>query len=128
MSRCRDCEIRKIKMPENKVSWSKHEINITWKKTFKNSFVKNQCYKNVFSMFCPTETFLELRSLNDDIFEPFFWFFDTFVNQWCVKNDKNIFKLAFRLFLPPKFLKFWELTHIKKSVFNTTAKLKCRKS
>ena len=50
--------------------------------------------------------------------------FDTFVNQWCIKNGKNVFNLAFRLLLFPKFPK---LTHIKDSVFNTTVKLKCRK-
>ena len=53
--------------------------------------------------------------------------FDIFVNQWCIKNGKNVFKLAFRLLLFPKFIKCWKLTHIKDSIFNITVKLKCRK-
>ena len=74
--------------------------------------------------------FLELSWNSDDenydIFEPgrsFSGVFYTFLNQWCVKNDENVFKLAFRLLIFPKFLKCWKLTHIKNLIFNTIAKL-----
>ena len=35
---------------------------------------------------------------DEDIFESesFSGVFNTFVNQWCVKKDKNVFKLPFR--------------------------------
>ena len=46
--------------------------------------------------------FLELSwnsdGKNDDIFEPqksFFGVFNTLLNQWCVKNDKNVFNFAY---------------------------------
>ena len=65
---------------------------------------------------------------NDNIFESersFSGVFNTFV-KWCVKNDKNVFNLAYI----PTFSEIPEMleTHAqKKSMFNTTAKLKCRK-
>ena len=67
---------------------------------------------------------------NDDIFEPdrsFSGVFNTFVNHWSVKSDKNLFNLALRLLFFPKFLKCWKLTYIKNTISNTTAKLKYRK-
>ena len=45
---------------------------------------------------------------NDDIFESergFSGVFNSFMNQWCLKNDKNVFKLVSRFLLFPKFLK-----------------------
>ena len=46
--------------------------------------------------------FLELSwnsdGKNDAIFEPqksFFGVFNTLLNQWCVKNDKNVFNFAY---------------------------------
>ena len=54
--------------------------------------------------------------------------FNTFLNHWCVKKDKNIFlSLHLGSILFPEFRKYWRLTHIKNSIFNTTTKLKCRK-
>ena len=52
---------------------------------------------------------------------------NTFVNQWYVKNEKNVFQLAFKLLLFPNFLKCFKLIDTKNSIFNTTAKLKCYK-
>ena len=42
---------------------------------------------------------------DDDIFEPEISFsgnFNTFVNQWCVKKDKNVFKVAFTFHVFPE--------------------------
>ena len=50
---------------------------------------------------------------DDYIFEPerrFSGVFNTFVNQWCVKNDKNAFKPVFRFHAFPEILKMLE-TH-----------------
>ena len=49
-------EIREIKMPQNKVSRAKREIKFREKKPLKNSFVRKQCYKNAFFMFCFSKT------------------------------------------------------------------------
>ena len=49
-------EIREIKMPQNKVSRAKREIKFREKKPLKNSFVRKQCYKNAFFMFCFPKT------------------------------------------------------------------------
>ena len=46
---------------------------------------------------------------DDDIFEPersFSRVFNTFVNQWSLEKDKNVFKLAFRFYA---FLKIPEM-------------------
>ena len=64
---------------------------------------------------------------NEDIFEPkrsFSGVFNSFVNQWCIKINKNVFNLAFRLLLFPKFLKCWKFTHIKKNNFHHCRKTK----
>ena len=47
----------------------------------------------------------------------FFGVFNTFVNQWCEKLNKNVLNLALRLLLLPEFLKYWILPHIKKFNF-----------
>ena len=52
---------------------------------------------------------------------------DTFVNQWYVKNNKNVFKLAFKLLLFPNLLNCFKLMDTKNSIFNNTTKLKRRK-
>ena len=62
-----------------------------------------------------------------NIFEPEISFsrvFDTFVNQWYVERDKNVFKLACRFLAFTKIPEIWKLTH-KNYIFNTTVKLKC---
>ena len=44
---------------------------------------------------------------DDNIFEPersLFGNFNTFVRQWCAKNNKNLFKLAFWFQLFTRFL------------------------
>ena len=54
---------------------------------------------------------------NDNIFEPegrFSDVYNTFVNLWCVQNDKNVLKLVFRLHAFPKLPKCWRHTHPKK--------------
>ena len=51
------------------------------------------------------------------MFEPeksFFGAFNTFLNQWCVKNDKNIFKLAFRFHAFPEIPEMLETDAHKK--------------
>ena len=63
---------------------------------------------------------LDPNDEDGDIFEPerrFSGAFDTSVKQWYLKNNKNVFKLAFRFILFPKFLKWCKLTHIKKNQF-----------
>ena len=53
--------------------------------------------------------FVHSNDEDDDIFKPgrsFSGVFNIFVNQWCVKKDKNVFKLAFRFHA---FLNFFEM-------------------
>ena len=53
------------------------------------------------------------------------------MNQWCIKIDKNVFKLAFRFRILPEISKVLEThVHTKDSIFNATAKLfkKCTKN
>ena len=54
--------------------------------------------------------------------------FNIFVDQWFVKKCNNLFKLTVRDHAFPNIPDMLE-THAqkKKSIFNTTAKLKCRK-
>ena len=57
------------------------------------------------------------------MFEPeksFFGAFNTFLNQWCVKNDKNIFKLAFRFHAFPEIPEMLETDAHKKLNFQAT--------
>ena len=63
--------------------------------------------------------------------EVFLVFFKTSMNQWCIKIDKNVFKLAFRFRILPEISKVLEThVHTKDSIFNATAKLfkKCTKN
>ena len=57
---------------------------------------------------------------DDNIFEPersFSGIFNTFVNQWYVKKDKNEFKLAFKFHAFSTILEIWETqTHKKFNV------------
>ena len=83
-----------------------------------------------FSCFAFLELSRNSDDENNDISKPerrFSGTFNTFGNHWCVKQDKNVFKLAIRYLMFSKFLKCWKLTHIKNPIFDTTAKLKCRK-
>ena len=49
------------------------------------------------------------------------------MNQWFIKIDKNVFKLAFRFRILPEISKVLEThEHTKDSIFNATAKLKRR--
>ena len=57
---------------------------------------------------------------DDDIFEPersFSSVFNTFVNQWCVKKDKNVFKFAFRFHAFPEISEMLETEAHKKFHF-----------
>lgn len=83
------------------------------KKPLKIHLQKNNTAKMLFFMFGFPQIFLVFLIL--------------FLNQQFVKNDKNVFNLAFRHLLFSKFVKCWMPTHIKNSIFNTAAKLKCRK-
>ena len=62
---------------------------------------------------------------DDDIFEPersFSGIFNTFVNQWYVKKDKNEFMLAFRFHAFPAILEIWETqTHNQCSTLRRNA-------
>ena len=86
--------------------------------------------KCIFLCFAFLELSWNSNDENDNIFEPersFSGVCNTFVNEWCVKSDKNVIKLAFRLLLFPKFLKCCKLMHKKSSTLNITTKVKCRK-
>ena len=96
-------------------------------KPFKNSSEEKQATKTYFLCFAFLDLSWNSDDANDNIFESersFSGVFNTFV-KWCVKNDKNVFNLAYI----PTFSEIPEMleTHAqKKSMFNTTAKLKCR--
>ena len=58
---------------------------------------------------------------DDNILElekAFFGIFNTFVNQWCVKKDKNVFKLAFRFHAFPQIPEMLE-TDTHKNIYST---------
>ena len=57
---------------------------------------------------------------DDDIFEPerrFSGVFNIFVNHWCMKKDKNVFELAFRLHASLQTPKMFETRAYKKFNF-----------
>ena len=59
---------------------------------------------------------------DDDIFEPerrSSGVSNTFVNQWCVKNDTNVFKLVLRLHYVPKISEILETDVLEKNQFST---------
>ena len=59
---------------------------------------------------------------DDDIFEPerrSSGVSNTFVNQWCVKNDANVFKLVLRLHYVPKISEILETDALEKNQFST---------
>ena len=61
---------------------------------------------------------LDLGYEDDDVLEPersFSGAFNTFMNHWCVKKDKNAIKLAFRFHAFPKIPEMLE-THTHKTL------------
>ena len=106
-------------MPQNKFARPKREIEMPRKNLLKLICgLEKQCYKNSSFIFCfPGSQMIKMtkeprknpeRTFSDS--------FNTFVNQWCIKNDGNVFILAFRLLLFPKFQKCWKHTHIKNKI------------
>ena len=77
------------------------------------TFIQPRSYRQVLRFINPI-----VDSMVDDIwtFEPersFSHVFVTFVNQWYVDRDKNVFKLACRFHAFTKIPEMWKLTHIK---------------
>ena len=96
----------------------------------KNLLKKYMWKTNTTKMYYLGFAFLEIRWSKWQNIEPegsFSGVYNSFVNLWYVKNDKNVFLFAFMLLAFPKLLKCWKTTHLKHSIFNTTEKLKwCR--
>lgn len=120
---------RQIKMPQNKVHRPKYKINIPQRKPLKTYLWTGNGTKMrfciLFSQYFPGPQTMKIMSLYQK--EVFL----VFIILLCISDVQKTIEMYLTLHLGSYFPqipgKCWNLTHIKNSLFNTIAKLKCHK-